>query len=119
MSIQHTFPHGGVPAWTLGDRLRKAREAAHLNQSQLAEAVDTSLRSVGTYENDTTRPKRHIVAMWAWATGVDLNWLMTGQSDHGPETPGEQGKPPTNWYEGTAGQKGRRTDRVIRHLEAV
>ncbi len=79
---------GIVPSWTLGDRLRKARESRGLSQSELAEATGISRRSISTYETDETGPRRPQLIAWAMATGVALEWLETGECairDSNPE----------------------------------
>lgn len=73
---------GAVPAWTLGDRLRKAREHAGLSQDDLAVAIGVSRRSVSTYESGgVEHVKRPVLFAWATLCGVDLAWL------EGPEAP--------------------------------
>lgn len=79
---------GRVPEWTLGDRLRKAREAAGLSQTELADLAGISRRSISKYESDDARPKRPQLIAWAMATGVPLSWLQDGDAPH-PTTPDE------------------------------
>lgn len=73
-----------VPEFTLGDRLRKAREVADLDQAQLAAELGISRNSVVNYEADRTRIKRPVLVSWALRTGVDLAWLAG--SDATPPT---------------------------------
>lgn len=75
-----------VPEWTLGDRLRKAREHAHLKQEELADEIGVSRTSVSAYEGGKSRPSRPIVLAWAVRCTVDYDWLLTGTS---PFVPGE------------------------------
>lgn len=42
MTETHTHVGGIIPVFTIGDRLRKAREFAGLEQSELANAIDVS-----------------------------------------------------------------------------
>lgn len=72
-------PMTRVPAFTLGDRLRKAREVAGLTQSDLAAALGIGRRSVSRYEDGDQEPKRGVVMAWSMATSVPLEWLLTGQ----------------------------------------
>lgn len=67
-----------VPEWTLGDRLRKARLHAGLEQSELAAQTGISRASIVNYENGHTTPSRPSVLSWALCTGVSLEWLMGG-----------------------------------------
>lgn len=75
---------GNAPTWTVGDRLRKAREVAGYSQLDLAERVGIGRRSVTNYESGTQTPKRPVLVSWALATGVPLPWILTGiESEHG------------------------------------
>jgi transcriptional regulator with XRE-family HTH domain len=65
-----------VPEWTLGDRMKKAREHAGLSQAELADKIGVSMSSVSRYEIDKTLPGRPVLLSWALCTGVDLDWLM-------------------------------------------
>lgn len=73
MSIQAA---GIIPEWTTGDRLRKAREASGLDQSELGERIDVSRRTIGNYEVGRVEPRMIVMKQWALATGVDLAWLI-------------------------------------------
>lgn len=67
---------GLTPQWTLGDRLRKARETAGLNQTQLADELEIARNSVGRYESGNYDPPRTVIIAWALRTGVDFGWLL-------------------------------------------
>lgn len=95
-----------VPAWTLGDRLRKAREAAGLSQGDLSTAIDVSRRAISNYELGNYQPKRPVILSWAMCCGVDVAWLRDGITPaNSPDDPtaltasgaGEQAKPSTIW----------------------
>ena len=80
---------GSVPSWSLGDRLRKAREHAKLTQSQLAAQIGIARASVTNYETSRTTPNRPILLSWALQCGVDFGWLagsphpgLTNLGDH-------------------------------------
>ena len=79
MRLSHS---GEAPVWTLADRLRKAREHAHLTQQELADQIGISRASVVNYETGRHSPPRPVMLSWSMATGVDLEWL------YGPPTPG-------------------------------
>jgi transcriptional regulator with XRE-family HTH domain len=68
-----------VPVFDMGDRLRKARDAAGLTQTELADALGIGRRSVSRYEDGHQTPKRWIVMAWAEVTGVPFEWLATGE----------------------------------------
>lgn len=65
-----------IPEWTLGDRLRKAREHAGLSQTQLYAETGIARSSIVRYENDEARPSRAMLLAWHLCTGVSLDWLM-------------------------------------------
>ncbi len=67
---------GAVPEWTLGDRLRKAREHAGLTQAELAELIGIARSSVVSYEIGRTEPSRPVVLSWSLATGVATEWVL-------------------------------------------
>ena len=78
-----------VPKWTIGDRLKKAREAVGRTQAEFGEDIGLSRGVIANLETDTTPAKKPIVVAWAFATGVDLHWLMTGEElePDGPDGP--------------------------------
>lgn len=78
--MEHTTT---VPVFTLGDRLRKAREVGGLTQSDLASSLGIGRRSVSRYEDGEQVPKRGVVMAWAMATGVPFGWLWTGELGEG------------------------------------
>lgn len=67
-----------APHFDLADRLTKARHMAGLDQQELAEKADISVRSVSNYERRLTRPRRPQLLAWAEATGVSVDWLEGG-----------------------------------------
>lgn len=79
---------GSVPDFTLGDRLRKAREIAHMEMQDLATEIDIHRQSVARYESGAAIPKRHVLLSWSMVTGVDLRWIITGsaESTHDEQT---------------------------------
>lgn len=67
---------GAVPTWDLTDRLRKAREHAGYNQTQLAEATGIGRSTIVTYETGRSVPPRHVLITWAFICGVSVDWLI-------------------------------------------
>lgn len=67
-----------IPEWTLGDRLRKAREHAGLSQMQMYAETGIARSSIVRYENGQAVPSRAMLLSWALSTGVDLGWLLSG-----------------------------------------
>ena len=81
-----------VPEWTLGDRLRKAREVAHVSTDEMAAVLEVSDRTIRNYESGRTPIKRPSINSWALRTGVPFEWLWSGTENH------ESGDPLTKWY---------------------
>ena len=88
-SVQTLASTGFVPQWTIGDRLRKAREMTGLTQVQFAERVGLSRATVNNSELNKSQPRKSVVLLWAMETGVDRDWLMTGSANN--ETPDPDG----------------------------
>ena len=95
---------GRVPAFTIGDRVRKARESAGLSQQQLADATGMARSGIVKIEGPESRPRRTSLIAIAMATGVDLTWLQTGETPAGSDLDGggvvrHQGlEPRTRWF---------------------
>ena len=88
-SVQTLASTGFIPQWTIGDRLRKARETTGLTQVQFAERVGLSRATVNNSELNKSQPRKSVVLLWAMETGVDRDWLMTGSANN--ETPDPDG----------------------------
>src|SRR5258708_5465214 len=71
---------GHVPQWTVGDRMRKAREDAQLNQSDLAGKVEIARSSIVNYETDRRMVSRPVLIAWSLVTGVPYEWLCHGDT---------------------------------------
>ncbi|WP_051256139.1 helix-turn-helix domain-containing protein [Corynebacterium freiburgense] len=74
---------GFIPAWTVGDRVRKIREHLGLSQYDLAEAIEYSRGTIANIEQGVREPRRGMLIAIAFATGVDLHWLETGETPSG------------------------------------
>jgi transcriptional regulator with XRE-family HTH domain len=70
----------------MGDRLRKARETAGLDQAELAELMGISRASVTNAEKGHHGVRKIVLNAWALATGVPVSWLETGVEGE-PEDP--------------------------------
>lgn len=70
------------PTWTLGDKLRKAREMVGLTQTEMALAIGISRQSVSNYEVGDYEPRRIVLNAWSTQTGVPIDWFM---QDDGPD----------------------------------
>lgn len=80
-----------TPAWTLGDRLRKAREVSALDAAEMAERLGVHRNTISNYENGKTKVSRSVVLHWAMVTGVDRDWLLYGDDEP------EDGARSTKW----------------------
>lgn len=73
------------PEFTVGDRLRKAREKTGLGQYEFAEETGISRGTVSNYEAKATTEgmKRPYLVAWAVRCDVDLEWLESGKAPRG------------------------------------
>lgn len=69
-----------IPDWTLGDRLRKAREHAGMEQGELASRIGVSRNTISNYElgRGQRPPKVIVLRAWAHECGVPYEWLTDG-----------------------------------------
>ena len=83
LSTMSTTGERIIPAWTFGDRVRKAREKAGLTQAEMADLLHVSRKTLNHYELDRTQPQRPIdfIEALAEATGVSTAWLMWGADE--------------------------------------
>ena len=72
--------------WTVGDRLRAARESVERDKNRFAEKIGVSPDTIRNYERGTYRPKPVVLSAWCLATGFDKEWILTG---HIPDDPNE------------------------------
>lgn len=87
-AVKETVEH--VPEWTLGDRLRKARMDAGLEQDEMtalliAGQIKATRASVSSWERDTARPRdlMRVVNKWSDITKVPAWWLFGIRSTMG------------------------------------
>jgi len=74
---------GWVPEWDLADRLARTLRETGIGVSDMAAQLGVSRETVGRWTNGKGVPKRAGLLAWASVTGVDLEWLETGE---GPAT---------------------------------
>jgi transcriptional regulator with XRE-family HTH domain len=72
---------GARPAWRVGDKIRRAREYAGLEQRELAHAAGISQATVSAAETGRARPHRSTLMLIAAATGVAYEWLEDCDED--------------------------------------
>lgn len=80
------YEAGKIPQILMRHRLRIAREAAGLEQADLAGLMGVSRNTVGNAESGKTDPRKIVLNAWALATGVPVSWLERGESPQ-PERP--------------------------------
>lgn len=89
-----------IPAWTLGDRLRKSLRDAGVSVQEMAEHLDVSRNTIGNWLSDRTgRPSRSALMVWAMRCGVPFEWLLTGEA----ELSGPENTPTTRRYDDDKG----------------
>lgn len=86
--------HGEIPQIELPQRLLLARAYAHLNQTELAGLMGVSRKTIANAESGVKTPLTMTLRAWAYATGVDENWLQTGETPTGNNPDG--GETPTD-----------------------
>lgn len=90
-----------IPQWTVGDRLRKAREVAGIGVEEMAIKVGRTRNSVTKYERSRTVDV-NMVRSYAALTDTPMEWLLTGtgpENDGGVPAPVTLRKLPGNWVD--------------------
>jgi len=89
-----------VPGWTFGDKFRKARGIANMDQRAFAASLDLTASTVAAYEKGRATPRfRDAVALAKrvqMLTGVDYQWLLDVDGPEGPNSPTADYKPATS-----------------------
>ena len=73
-----------LPTWTLGDRLRKARDHAGLSVQEMADDLGVSRTTISKYEHDATGKRgvpRMAILRYADVSGVPVEWIEDGATD--------------------------------------
>ena len=65
---------GMLPTWTIGDRLRKARESAGISVGGMAETLGVERKTISRWERSTVVRGQTVLA-YAQACDVDPGWL--------------------------------------------
>lgn len=82
-------PERIYPAWTLGDRIRKARLTTGLHQRDFAKRINVQGGSLAAWETDRAVP-RNMVAVAKRieiATRVPAAWILGLDDGPGPDDP--------------------------------
>ena len=64
---------------TIGQRLRQFREAAGLNQEDLANSLMASPSTIANMERGIASPKTGCLYLLYIKFGLNINWLLTGK----------------------------------------
>lgn len=91
------------PAWTLGDRMRKARMTTGMHQRDFAVAINVKSGSLAAWESDRAIP-RNIVAVARrieLVSGVPAAWILGLDDGPPPGPPGGGSNQPTDLPERT------------------
>lgn len=63
---------------TFGEKIKNLRKSKHMNQTQLANAIGVSLRTIRGWEIEGRYPKQHdLYQKLADTLGCDVSYLMT------------------------------------------
>lgn len=76
---------GQVPAWTLGDRLRKARTLTGMTTREFALRIGVSHGTITNAEGDKRAVRPITLNAWSDVTGVSRGWLEFGVGDPNPD----------------------------------
>lgn len=75
----------GEDASTFGDRLARAREAAGMEQAQMARRLGVKAATVRNWEADRSEPRANRLQMLSGLLSVSIIWLLTGEGDGAPD----------------------------------
>ena len=64
-----------VPVFSLGERIRKAREDAGMSQQQFADELGVDRKTVGNWEADRNQPRYRDLMLISSVADVSLEWL--------------------------------------------
>jgi DNA-binding transcriptional regulator YiaG len=72
----------GVPIkWDRADRMRKALRVAGMTPGEMADYLGVGGNTVSTWINGRIDPSYTTVRLWAFVTGVPLEWLHHGDME--------------------------------------
>ena len=79
MSVAEAVEASRVPEWTLGDRLKKARVLAGIEQREMARQLGVTSGAISNWEKDISRPRQDLLQVlrrWSEITNVSYGWLV-------------------------------------------
>ena len=103
MSDNEATPRASVPEWTLGWRLQRALDFAHIKAGDMADELEVTRSTVSRWMHDSGAPPRSVyVRRWAELCQVPYEWLAgdeaavptsrTASSGSGTTTSGWSGR---------------------------
>jgi transcriptional regulator with XRE-family HTH domain len=66
---------------TFGDRLAAAREAAGMDQAQMAKRLGVKQSTMRAWEDDMAEPRANRLSMLAGILNVSMMWLINGEGE--------------------------------------
>jgi transcriptional regulator with XRE-family HTH domain len=82
---------GGVPVWSLSDRLSKSLEYGEVSKLEMADYLGVSANTVGNYLAGRTKISRGFLVLWAQRDrrrpGLAGNRHSSVRRDHRPRCP--------------------------------
>ena len=70
-----------IPTWTIGDRLRKARNTAGIGVADMAGRLGVNAKSITRWERAQDGAPRRTVLAYAHETNVPVEWLDGADAD--------------------------------------
>ena len=71
---------GVVPEFDQADRMRKSLRVSEVSVQDMADYLEVSRNTVGSWINGRTAPSSSALKMWALRTGVPYEWLRDGKN---------------------------------------
>ena len=79
-SPAHNCAQSGIPTWTFGDKLRKARDITGLGQKEFAQKIEVTASSLAAYETGRSAPRFNDATSLAkrvqLITGIPYQWFL-------------------------------------------
>lgn len=86
--MQDVTDYYGPDAATFGDRVAAAREAAGMEQGDLAKRMGIKLETLQRWEDDLSEPRANKLSTLSGVLNVSMVWLITGEGE-GVDDPSE------------------------------
>ncbi|MCW2308128.1 helix-turn-helix domain-containing protein [Rhodobium gokarnense] len=113
----------GEPEVTVGERIRRAREAMGLSAAQLARRLGIKTQTLTMWEGDRSEPRSNRLLMLAGLLNVSPSWLLSGlgTAPVGDHTASEMKtlRAELNLLKTEIDSLSRRLDKVITHFDRL